>query len=84
MYRLSSDAIAIMVASVIMSNMTILFRMSHFGMNPVSGGSPPIDRIVVISAVVISGDVVHMVPISFIVVDDVECSSMNTGVVDRM
>jgi len=53
-------------------------------MNPVSGGSPPIDRIVVISAVVISGDVVHMVPISFIVVDDVECSSINTGVVDRM
>lgn len=67
-----------------MLNMIILFRMSHFGMNPVNGGSPPIDRIVAINAVVISGDVVHMVPISFIVVDDVECSSINTGVVDRM
>lgn len=75
---------AIVAASVIMSNIIILLRISHFGMNPVSGGSPPIDRIVAISAVVISGDVVHMVPISFIVVDDVECSSINTGVVDRM
>lgn len=83
-YRLSRDAMAIIVASVVMLNMTILFRISHFGMKPVRGGSPPIDRIVIVSIDASCGDVIHVVPMSLIVVDDVVWSMRKTGVVDRM
>lgn len=44
MYRLSRDIMAMMVASIVRLKNTILFRMSHFGMKPVRGGSPPRDR----------------------------------------
>lgn len=71
MYRLSMDRMAIVVASIVMSNMTSLFRMSHFGINPVSGGRPPSDRIVAVSVDVSCGDMDHMVLMSLIVVDDV-------------
>lgn len=83
-YRLSRDAMAIIVASAVMLNITILFRISHFGMKPVRGGSPPIDRIVIVSIDASCGDVIHVVPISLIVVDDVVWSMRKTGVVDRM
>lgn len=37
---------AIRVASMIMLREVILLRISHFGINPVSGGSPARDRVV--------------------------------------
>lgn len=83
-YRLRRDIIAMIVASIVMLNITILFRISHFGMNPVSGGSPPIDRIVTVRIDASCGDVIHVVPISLIVVDDVVCSMIKIGVVDRI
>lgn len=73
---------AIVVASAVMLNITILFRISHFGMNPVRGGRPLIDRIVIVSIDASCGDVVHMVPMSLIVVDDVVFIIRKIGVVD--
>lgn len=73
---------AIVVASAVMLNITILFRISHFGMNPVRGGRPPIDRIVIVSIDASCGDVVHMAPMSLIVVDDVIFIIRKIGVVD--
>lgn len=35
------------VASVVKLRAVILFRISHFGMKPVSGGRPVSDRIVI-------------------------------------
>lgn len=84
MYRLSTDVRAMIVASVTMLNIIILFRMSHFGMNPVSGGSPLSDRMVRVKIDASCGDRVHMVPMSFTVEDDVECSMRKIGVVDMM
>lgn len=58
-------------------------KISHFGINPVSGGSPPndISRISVREAVV--GEVVHVVVISLMVFDEVEISTMNVETVIR-
>lgn len=39
---------AIRIASVVRLNIIILFRISHFGMNPVSGGRPPKERMVIV------------------------------------
>lgn len=75
---------AIMVASIVRLKNTILFRISHFGMKPVSGGSPPRDKMVSVRADVSWGEAVHMVPRSLIVADAVECSIMKIGVVERM
>jgi len=83
-YRLSSDVMAIIVASVVKLNIIILFRMSHFGIKPVSGGRPPIDRIVIVMIDASCGEVIHVVPMSLIVVDDVVFNIMKIGVVDRM
>lgn len=84
MYRLNKDIMAMMVASVVRLKNTILFRISHFGMNPVRGGSPPKDRIDSVRADVSWGEAVHITPRSLIVVDIVECSIMKIGVVERM
>lgn len=70
-YKLSRDIMAIVVASIVMPNIIILFKISHFGIKPVRGGRPLIDRIVIVSIDVSCGDVVQVVPMSLIVVDDV-------------
>lgn len=72
MYRLSNDIIAIIVASIVRLKNIILFRINHFGMKPVSGGSPPMDRMDSIRAVVSWGEFVHITPRSLIVLDIVE------------
>lgn len=72
------------VAAIVRLNSTILFRMSHFGMKPVSGGSPPRERMDSVRADVSWGEAVHMVPRSLIVLDAVEWSIMKIGVVERM
>lgn len=59
----------------------ILFKISHFGMNPVRGGRPPRERIVMLVAAVRCGEVVHKVPRSLIVVDVVEPRIRKIGVV---
>lgn len=84
MYRLSRDMIAMTVASIVRLKNTILFRMSHFGMKPVRGGSPPRDRMDSVRADVSWGEAVHINPRSLIVVDVVEWSIMKIGVVERM
>lgn len=63
---------------------TILFKINHFGIKPVRGGSPPSDRIDSVRADVSWGEAVHIVPKSLIVVDVVECSIRKIGVVVRM
>lgn len=63
---------AIRVASIVRLKQTILFRISHFGIKPVRGGSPPRDKMVNVKADVSRGVVVHIIPRSLIVVDDVE------------
>lgn len=83
-YRLSSEAIAIMVASAIMFVEIRLFRISHFGMNPERGGSPPMDRTVIDRTVMVYGELVHMVPRSLIVIDIVRLISRNVGIVVMM
>lgn len=72
---------AIVVASMVMLVDTILLRISHLGIKPVRGGSPPNDRMVVEMVIIKYGEEAHMVPISLTVVDDVRLMSMNTGVV---
>lgn len=60
------------MASVVRLRVVILFRMSHFGMKPVRGGRPVSDRIVISKISVRWGEIVHMVPMSLmVVVDDV-------------
>lgn len=81
MYRLSREAMAIIVASIVIFRCIILFRISHFGMNPVIGGSPPVDKMVADRSSIRAGEEVHTVPMSFIVVDDVMFMTRKMGVV---
>lgn len=83
-YRLSSDVMAIKVASTIMFMEVILFRISHFGINPESGGSPPSDRVVVSEIIIMCGELVHIVPMSLIVIEFVVFISKNIGIVAVM
>lgn len=46
-YRLGREDMAMRVASVVRLKAVILLRISHFGINPVRGGRPVNDRIVV-------------------------------------
>lgn len=80
-YRLSRDITAIKVASMVILRETILFRISHFGINPERGGSPPRDKIAVDKIIMMYGELVHIVPISLIVVDAVVLIIKNTGIV---
>lgn len=75
---------AIRVASIVRLKNIILFRISHFGMKPVRGGSPPNDRIDSVRADVSWGVVVHIVPRSLIVEEAVEWSIRKIGVVVRI
>lgn len=58
------------VASVVKLRVVILFRISHFGIKPVRGGRPVSDRIVTNIINIKWGEVVHMVPMSLMVVAD--------------
>lgn len=57
-----------MVASITIFIEVILLRISHFGINPVSGGKPPRESIVSVTTIIRCGEVVQAVPISLIVV----------------
>lgn len=81
MYRLSRDVMAIRIASIIRFIEIILLRMSHLGINPVSGGRPLSERMVIDRAKVSWGVDVHMLPRSLIVVEVVLCSKIKIGVV---
>lgn len=72
---------AIKVASVVMFREVMLFKISHFGMNPDSGGSPPSDRMEEVRMIMVYGELVHMVPISLIVIEIVMLISRNVGIV---
>lgn len=80
-YRLSRDVMAISVASGIILLEVILFKISHFGMNPDRGGSPPRESIVVDRAIMVWGVFVHMVPRSLMVIDSVLFISKSVGMV---
>lgn len=69
------------VASVVRLRAVILFRMSHFGMNPVRGGRPARDRMISSVISIRCGEVVHMIPMSLIVVVDDVFSVRKIGVV---
>lgn len=75
---------AIRVASIVRLKKIILFRINHFGIKPVSGGRPPRDKIDSVRADVSCGVVVHIVPRSLIVVEDVEWSIRKIGMVVSM
>lgn len=83
-YRLSRDVKAIRVASIIILLDIILFKINHFGINPRRGGSPPMDRMIVDKTIIMYGDLVHMVPMSLMVVEVVRLISMNIGVVVKI
>lgn len=72
---------AIVVASIVMFIAVILFRISHFGMNPVRGGRPPSERMEVESANIRCGDEVHMFPMSLMDDDEVRFVMSRIGVV---
>lgn len=69
------------VASVVRLRVVILFRMSHFGMNPVRGGRPARDRVVSSIISIRWGEVAHMVAMSLIVVVVDAFSMRKIGVV---
>lgn len=60
---------------------TSSFMISHFGMNPVSGGSPPRESKVIIIIVVVVGEEVHAWFVSDRVLVVVIASKMNMAVV---
>lgn len=57
------------------------FRISHFGMKPVSGGSPPNAIRVIIVIVESVGEIVHNVPKSLVVLVVEEIRIINMEVV---
>lgn len=58
-----------------------MFRISHFGINPVVGGSPAIERMADERISIVVGERGQTVPISFIVFNDVIFMAMKIGVV---
>lgn len=80
-YRLSKDVMAINVASVVIFVAVSLLRISHLGIKPESGGSPPRDSSVVDRIIMVCGELVHMVPRSLIVVEVVAFIKRKIGVV---
>lgn len=59
-------------------------RISHFGINPVRGGSPPSDINTISTKAVVVGEIIHEVVRSLIVFDEDNISSMNVEVVIKM
>lgn len=72
------------MASTSIFKCAILFRINHFGINPVVGGSPPIDRTVDDRISMVVGDSNQIVPMSFIVFNDVVFMVMKIGVVVKI
>lgn len=58
--------------------------INHFGKNPVSGGRPPIDNIMVNIIIVIRGMLFHMRAIEVVVVAELVISNMKVVVVIGM
>lgn len=61
-----------------------LFKTSHLGINPVSGGKPDRERMLISIVAIRRGDRVQMVAISLIVVDSDRLSNRKIGVVVRV
>lgn len=72
---------AIIRASTVIFRCIILFRINHFGMNPVIGGNPPKERTVIESRSIMVGELDHIIPMSFIVVNDVRFMVRKIGIV---
>lgn len=80
-YRLIREVMAIRIASTVMFREVMLFKISHFGINPESGGSPPSDRMEADRMIMVYGELVHMVPMSLIVIEVVVLINVNVGIV---
>lgn len=59
----------------------ISWIIAHFGKNPVKGGSPPRDNMVVKTSVVISGSLFHIWDSEVVVVAGLDISSIKVVVV---
>lgn len=59
----------------------ISWMIAHFGKNPVKGGSPPKDSMVVRISVVISGSLFHMWDREVVVVAEFNISSIKVVIV---
>lgn len=59
----------------------ISWIIAHFGKNPVKGGSPPRDNIVIKTSVVISGSLFHACDSEVVVVAEFNISSIKVVIV---
>lgn len=75
---------AIRVGMMMLSFFVSSWIIIHFGRNPVSGGSPPSDSIMVRMAVVIRGVLFHECDSESVVVDELNMNSMKVVVVIKM
>lgn len=69
--------IAIRVGIIILLFFVISWIISHFGINPERGGSPPIDRRVTRARAVIMGALFHVCDSDRVVVVELAINSMN-------
>lgn len=65
------------VGIMILLFFVISWMIAHFGRNPVRGGSPPRDSIVVKISIVISGSLFHEWDSEVVVVAELSISSIN-------
>lgn len=75
---------AIRVGMTMLSFFVSSWIIIHLGRNPVSGGSPPSDSIIVRMAVVIRGVLFHEWDSESVVVDELNINSMKVVVVIKM
>lgn len=69
------------VGIIILLFFVISWIIAHFGKNPVKGGSPPKDSMVVRTSVVISGNLFHIWDREVVVVAEFNISSMKVVIV---
>lgn len=69
--------IAIRVGIIILLFFVISWIISHFGINPERGGSPPIDRRVTRARAVMMGALFHVCDSDRVVVVELAINSMN-------
>ena len=74
---MSNAVIAIKVGRIRLSFFVISWIIIHFGMNPDSGGSPPIDRRVKRIRTVITGILFHVCDNDRVVVVELAINSVN-------
>lgn len=75
---------AIKVASMILPLLVISWIIIHFGRNPVRGGKPPSDSIIIRVDRVIKGILFHVWDSINVVVEELTMNSMNVARVIRM